>query len=107
MRASLSLDILKLQRAQEAATFTTGHVPSIPADISRIVKYAPGKLIGREAETKLLDDAWATVQNNETERPHILTFVALGGEGKTSLVAKWAAKLEHQNWPGCEAAFIL
>jgi hypothetical protein len=36
---------------------------------------------------------------------HVLTFVALGGEGKTSLVAKWAADLAHQNWPGCEAVF--
>jgi hypothetical protein len=45
------------------------------------------------------------VQNNEAKHPHILTFVALGGEGKTSLVAKWAAGLSHRDWPGCEAAF--
>ena len=38
-------------------------------------------------------------------RPHVLTFVALGGEGKTSLVAKWAAELAAQGWPGCDAAF--
>jgi len=78
---------------------------SIPADISRIIKYAPVELIGREAETKLLNDAWAQVQNQETKRPHILTFVALGGEGKTSLVAKWAADLAFAGWPGCDAAF--
>jgi DNA-binding transcriptional ArsR family regulator len=35
----------------------------------------------------------------------VLTFVALGGEGKTSLVAKWAAQLAHEDWPGCEAVF--
>jgi hypothetical protein len=35
----------------------------------------------------------------------VLTFVALGGEGKTSLVAKWAADLAHQGWPGCDAVF--
>lgn len=34
-----------------------------------------------------------------------MTFVALGGEGKTSLVAKWSAELAAQNWPGCDAAF--
>ncbi len=28
------------------------------ADISRIIKYAPLELIGREEETKLLNDAW-------------------------------------------------
>jgi hypothetical protein len=79
--------------------------PPVPADISRIIKYAPAELIGREAETQLLDEAWAKAQNNETKRPHVLTFVALGGEGKTSLVAKWAVDLAFQNWPGCDAVF--
>jgi hypothetical protein len=74
-------------------------------DISRILKYAPAELIGRETETKLLNDAWAKVQAGAKGRPHILTLVALGGEGKTSLVAKWAAELAAQDWPGCDAAF--
>jgi hypothetical protein len=74
-------------------------------DISRIVKYAPAELIGRHDETKLLHDAWGKVLRAETQRPHVLTFVALGGEGKTSLVAKWAAELAAQDWPGCDAAF--
>jgi len=74
-------------------------------DISRILKYAPADLIGRQAETRLLDDAWAKVQSGESNRPRILTFVALGGEGKTSLVAHWAAALSAQGWPGCAAAF--
>ncbi len=74
-------------------------------DISRIFKYAPAELIGREAETKLLHDAWQKVLRLETGRPHLLTFVALGGEGKTSLVAKWAADLAAQDWPGCDAVF--
>ena len=43
--------------------------------------------------------------SGEPKRPHVLTFVALGGEGKTSLVAKWAADLAHQDWPGCDAVF--
>jgi len=75
------------------------------ADISRIVKYAPAELIGRADETKLLDDAWLKVRCAEAPRLHVLTFVALGGEGKTSLVAKWAADLAHQDWPGCDAVF--
>ncbi|MBL8190719.1 MAG: AAA family ATPase, partial [Acidobacteria bacterium] len=78
---------------------------SFKADISRIVKYAPPELIGREAELKLLDDAWNQAVRGEKNRPHIVTFVALGGEGKTSLVAKWAATLAAQDWPGCEAVF--
>jgi hypothetical protein len=76
-----------------------------PIDISRIDRYAPAELIGREAETQLLAEAWAKAQRGEPGRPHVLTFVALGGEGKTSLVAKWVAELAGQDWPGCEAAF--
>ncbi len=78
---------------------------SFKADISRIVKYAPADLIGREAETKVLNDAWLQVRRAESPRSHVITFVALGGEGKTSLVAKWAAELAYQNWPGCDAVF--
>ncbi|MEN6429158.1 MAG: SEFIR domain-containing protein [Phycisphaerales bacterium] len=76
-----------------------------PIDISRILKYAPAELIGREEETKLLKDAWAKVRKGAKTRPHVLTFVALGGEGKTALAAKWAAELAAQDWPGCDAAF--
>ena len=76
---------------------------SVQADISRIMKYAPSNLIGREPETKVLNDAWDQVVRGETKRPHILIFVALGGEGKTSLVAKWAVDLAFQNWSGCDA----
>ena len=75
-------------------------------DIDRIiVKYAPADLIGREDETKLLSDAWQKTLRLEKSRPHILAFVAVGGEGKTSLVANWAAELAAQDWPGCDAAF--
>lgn len=71
-----------------------------------IPRYAPEALIGRDAEKARISDAWAKALRAETSRPHILTFVALGGEGKTSLVAKWAIdELLHKGWPGCEAAF--
>lgn len=78
---------------------------TVKIDISHIIKYAPAELIGREAETKLLSDAWNQAVKDESKRPHVLTLVALGGEGKTSLVAKWAAELAHQGWLGCEAVF--
>jgi tetratricopeptide (TPR) repeat protein len=68
-------------------------------DISRIGRYAPDRLIGRETEMKLLSDAWT---NPST---HVLTIVAMGGEGKTSLVARWAADLAAANWVDCERAF--
>jgi Uncharacterized protein containing a TIR (Toll-Interleukin 1-resistance) domain len=90
-------------RLEEAKTRDHGRSTGVNADISRIMKYAPSNLIGREAETKVLNDAWDQVVRGETKRPHILTFVALGGEGKTSVVAKWAVDLAFRDWPGCEA----
>jgi hypothetical protein len=75
-----------------------------PADISRIDRYAPKELIGREMETKLIDDAWAKAVAGEPH-PRVMTFVALGGEGKTALIAKWAIGQSEKDWPGCEAAF--
>jgi tetratricopeptide (TPR) repeat protein len=87
------------------ADVTSAAPHSVRVDISRIDKYAPAELIGREAELKILSDAWQQAVNGEKKRPYILTFVALGGEGKTSLVAKWAADLAYQGWPGCDPAF--
>ena len=79
--------------------------PDPRIDISRILKYAPADLIGREAETKLLNDTWTKIVAGEPGTAHILTFVALGGEGKTSLVASWLAELAGRGWPGCDAVF--
>ena len=94
------------QRATSSKPVSATTPPAaVRADISRIIKYAPAELIGREAETKLLDDAWDQVVRGESHRSHIVTFVALGGEGKTSLVANWLADLSHRDWPKCDAAF--
>jgi hypothetical protein len=76
-----------------------------PVDISRIDRYAPAGLIGREAETKLIEDTWAKAVAGEAQRPRVMAFVALGGEGKTALVAKWAVGMAEKGWPGAEAAF--
>jgi hypothetical protein len=51
-------------------------------DVDRISKYAPAELIGREQELALLNDAWLKVRRAESPRPHVITFVALGGEGR-------------------------
>jgi hypothetical protein len=125
-------------KVAELTGATTSESPfAFRADISRIINYAPDELIGRAAETALLDEAWAlrthrlrralgsegfdaegqssgsnvshaesTPEAMRTQgRPHVVTFVAMGGEGKTSLVAKWVAELAANDWPGCDAAF--
>lgn len=85
---------------------TPGAAASVAPDISRIVKYAPAQLIGREAEIALLNNAWDKALRDESPRPCVLTFVALGGEGKTSLAAKWVVdEMLAKGWRGCDAAF--
>lgn len=91
---------------RDVINFVVGPTAERRFDLSDILRYAPEELIGREAEKHLISDAWARALRAEAGRPHLLTFVALGGEGKTSLVAKWAVdELLAKGWPGCEAAF--
>jgi hypothetical protein len=91
------------------ATFGTSSKPTAVnerrVDISRIVKYAPERLIGRETETAMLDKVLSQMKRGTKKRPHVLGFVALGGEGKTSLVAKWLGGMAGKDWPGCESVF--
>jgi tetratricopeptide (TPR) repeat protein len=96
--------------AQPTTAWAVAAVPDAAAiDISRIIKYAPPQLIGRSDDTKLLVDAWDAAlqvsQAAKSKRPHVIGFVALGGEGKTSLLADWAVQMNNQNWPGCAAVF--
>jgi hypothetical protein len=76
-----------------------------PFEVARILEYAPEDLVGRRAETQLLDRAWSPLENEARNRPRVLIFVAWGGEGKTALVAKWVARLKLQEWLGCVSAF--
>jgi len=54
---------------------------------------------------KLLNNAWTKARRNTENRPRILAFVAFPGQGKTSLVARWAVDLELRQWPDCEGVF--
>lgn len=95
----------KAELCKLAAEIPPVQAADFRADISRIIKYAPAELVGRDDELELLHHAWTKVRRAESQRPHIITFVALGGEGKTSLVVKWVADLGYQNWPGCDGVF--
>ncbi len=97
-----TLAVAPLPAKPALTTFAPPAPPSV--DISRMDHYAPAELIGREAETRLIDEAWAKAVAGETH-PRVLTFVALGGEGKTALIAKWAIGQSDKDWLGCEAAF--
>jgi hypothetical protein len=56
-------------------------------------------LFGREAELKLLDDAWADANTN------VVVFVAWGGVGKSALVNAWLARLAREQYRGAERVY--
>ena len=74
-------------------------------DISRVAKFAPAELIGREDETKLLNDAWEKVLRIEKAARTCLPSSPLAAKGRPRSWPSGAAKLAHQDWPGCDAAF--
>src|ERR1051325_1046294 len=80
------------------ADFTRLSLEARSLDISRIVRNAPVELVGREAELEILNAAWGEARRADLSRRHVLTFVALAGQGKTSLVAKWAVELARDDW---------
>ena len=55
------------------------------------------RLFGREAELTRLDAAWKPGSGIR-----VITIVAWGGTGKTSLVAKWAAALAARDYDGAD-----
>ncbi|MEP7010151.1 MAG: hypothetical protein ABJC13_07495 [Acidobacteriota bacterium] len=62
---------------------TSGRPPKLaPTRLTHVAEH----LFGREAELAKLDATWAD------PKIHVVTLVAWGGVGKTSLVAKWAAE---------------
>lgn len=71
-----------------------GHSPQ-RIEASRLTHSAP-KLFGRDAEMARLEAAWADPAT------HVLTLVAWGGVGKTSLVAEWQGRLAARGFDGAD-----
>ncbi|HYH68852.1 MAG TPA: hypothetical protein VD866_29435 [Urbifossiella sp.] len=64
---------------------------------SKLSRHAAKQFFGREDELALLDRAWADPGT------HVLSLVAWGGVGKTSLVTHWVAtRMAANGWPGVE-----
>lgn len=61
---------------------------TVPKRRASVLTHVAPELFGREADLAKLDAAWAE------GRLKVVTLVAMGGAGKTSLVAKWAAGLD-------------
>lgn len=79
--------IVENPKSQLLADPITTEIPK-PKIYSDRLPTVKGEFFGREAELKLLDEAWA---GNGT---HIIQFIAPGGTGKTKLLRHW---LDHTN----------
>jgi tetratricopeptide (TPR) repeat protein len=55
------------------------------------------RLVGRDAELKRLDEAWADRNTN------ILSLVAEGGAGKSALVNEWLKRMQADRYRGADA----
>jgi hypothetical protein len=67
---------------------------------SKLTRHAAKNFFGRETELELLDKAW------ENSGTHVLSIIAWGGVGKTSLVSQWInTRMIAKQWPGVERYF--
>ncbi|MBI4658642.1 MAG: toll/interleukin-1 receptor domain-containing protein [Verrucomicrobia bacterium] len=96
-----------------AASSTSPAPDSARIRVSRLFRGSnkgPDALVGRDQELAALDAAWSGIGDwrlaipiaepvpasstaHQASRPHVITIVAWGGVGKTSLVAHWSARL--------------
>ncbi|MCG3117906.1 MAG: hypothetical protein ALAOOOJD_00018 [bacterium] len=57
------------------------------------------ELFGRQQELTLLDQLW------ESATANVVSFVAFGGVGKTTLLNKWVEKMRWDNYRGAQKVF--
>lgn len=67
-------------------------------DVSRL-PYSGSELFGRDKELKKLDEAW------QSETTNIISLIAWGGVGKSTLVNKWLQFLEKDGYRGAKKVF--
>ncbi|TEU11308.1 MAG: TIR domain-containing protein [Anaerolineales bacterium] len=75
--------------------------PSMPPermDIGRL-PMTGAELFGRQRELELLDEAW------QSENTHIVSLVAWGGVGKSTLLNKWLERMEADNYRGARRVY--
>ena len=67
--------------------------------IARLPQLLTRDLFGRDAELKLLDDAWANPATN------IVVFAAFGGTGKSALVNNWVRRSAQEGYRGAARVY--
>jgi hypothetical protein len=70
--------------------------PSI-VDYGRLPETPYKKLVGRDDELRRLDDAWAD------DKTKVISLIAWGGAGKTSLVIEWLTRVRNDGYRNADA----
>src|SRR5579862_4245988 len=73
-------------------------VPAIRIAPSRL-RHGAETLVGREDDLAMIDKAWSD------PKVHILSIIAWGGVGKTSLVVEWMGRKSAAGWNGFKRVF--
>ncbi|MCK4315160.1 MAG: hypothetical protein KAX24_05255, partial [Anaerolineae bacterium] len=72
--------------------------PPEKVDIRRL-PVTGAELFGRQRELERLDEAW------ESDQTHVVSLVAWGGVGKSTLVNKWLERMEADNYRGARRVY--
>lgn len=91
-------DQLPVRSAVAFEASVSAWLPPEKLDISRL-PVTGSDLFGRQKELTLLDDAW------ESAAANVLSFIAWGGVGKSTLINKWLERLAKDNYRGAERVF--
>ncbi|MET0622373.1 MAG: restriction endonuclease [Pyrinomonadaceae bacterium] len=100
--ARTELDLLVKKHTDIVAEFFNLTLPPQPHGTVSIARLPTtgSNLFGRDAELKMLDDAWADAGTN------VIAFVAWGGVGKTALINHWVKRrLARENYRGAERVY--
>ncbi len=98
--AAIANEVADIIKCVPEDSIDKGHIPLAPEKISLArLPSTSSILFGREQELEDMDTAWADPNTN------IVSLVAWGGVGKTSLVNKWLRNMAADSFHGAERVF--
>ncbi len=89
----------RLEASPPASAGVVGPATCGPQISPSRLRHGADHLVGRETELAWLDRQW------DNAKIHVVTTVAWGGVGKTSLAVEWMARMAQAGWCGAERVF--
>ena len=78
---------------------TPSETPVTPNVDITAMPVSTGEVVGRESEVEWLSQAWANLKDK------VVTVIAMGGEGKSTLINHWLNQMQDDNWRGAAQVF--